>query len=67
MLLICKKKKKGLQMDKEQKKITKMVTYRLNSELVDEFRAVVKKSGYKQVYLIEKAMKEIIKELKSEK
>ena len=49
------------------KKETKMVTYRLDKKLVDEFRKVVKESGYKQTFLIEKAIKEIIKELKNEK
>jgi hypothetical protein len=49
------------------KRDTKMVTYRLDKKLVDEFRAIVKNSGYKQTFLIEKAMKKIIEDLKNEK
>ena len=44
----------------------KPIAFRVDEKLVDEFREVVKKSGYKQSYLISEAMKSIIKRLKEE-
>jgi metal-responsive CopG/Arc/MetJ family transcriptional regulator len=44
----------------------KPIAFRVDEKLVDEFREVVKKSGYKQSYLISEAMKRIIKRLKEE-
>ena len=44
----------------------KPIAFRINEKLVDEFREVVKKSGYKQSYLISESMKKIIKRLKEE-
>jgi metal-responsive CopG/Arc/MetJ family transcriptional regulator len=44
----------------------KPIAFRVDKNLIDEFRDIVKKSGYKQSYLISEAMKRIIKRLKEE-
>ena len=45
----------------------KSIALKIDHKLVNEFREEVKKSGYSQTFLIQKAMKRIIKELKNEK
>lgn len=45
----------------------KSISFKICPKLVSEFRDEVKKSGYSQTFLIQKAMKRIIKELKNEK
>jgi hypothetical protein len=45
----------------------KQVVYRIDEDIVNEFRMLCKKHNLKQVSIIENTMKEIIKELKNEK
>jgi len=40
------------------------VSYRLDSELLTEFRSLTKKYGYSQTNLLEEALKSIIKTIK---
>ena len=44
----------------------KSIAFKIDPKLVNEFKDEVKKSGYSQTFLIQKAMKRIIKELKKE-
>ena len=44
----------------------KPIAFRIDEDLVKEFREIVKKSGYKQSFLMGVAMKEIIKKLEKE-
>jgi len=44
----------------------KPIAFRIDESLVKKFREVVKKSGYKQSFLISKAMKDIIKKIERE-
>jgi len=48
------------------KKDLKTITYKLNPNLISEFREICKKHNIKQVAIIENAMKSAIKELKNE-
>ena len=45
----------------------KPIAFRIDESLIQEFRDVVKKSGYKQSHLVTEALKRIIEELKNEK
>ena len=49
---------------KQEKKTYKTITFRLNEELIKEFRERCKANDYKQVLIIETAMKKAIEELK---
>lgn len=49
---------------KQDKTTYKTITFRLNEELIKEFRALCKAHDYKQVAIIENAMKRAIEELK---
>jgi hypothetical protein len=40
------------------------VTYRVNPEILNEFRTLCKEHNYKQIVIIENAMKKAIEELK---
>jgi len=48
------------------KKILKPFAFRLDEELIREFRMLVKQTGYKTGFLMERAIKQVIKELKVE-
>lgn len=48
-------------------KKVKSIAFRIDVNLVNEFRETVKDSGFSQTYLIKKAMKKIIEDLKNEK
>jgi len=50
----------------KEKKV-KSIAFRIDVGLVDEFREIVKKSGFSQTYLIQKAMRKIIEDLDNEK
>jgi len=54
-------------MSKVSEELVKNIAFRIDTELVNEFRSVVKESGYSQTFLIQKAMKNIIKELNDAK
>ncbi len=45
----------------------KSIAFKIDPKLVNEFRDEVKKSGYSQTFLIQKAMKRIVEELKNDK
>jgi len=44
----------------------KQLAFKLDAEIVDKFKDLSHKTGYKQVYLIDKALREIIKTLEQE-
>ncbi len=48
-------------------KNVKSIAFKVDVDLVNEFRTVVKKSGFSQTFLIQQAMKKIIEELKNGK
>jgi len=49
---------------KTQKPTKKTVTFRVDSELLKEFKTLTKKHGYTQVLIIENAMQKAIQELR---
>jgi len=49
---------------KQDKTTYKTITFRLDEELIKEFRELCKAHDYKQVSIIENAMKKAIEELK---
>lgn len=49
---------------KQEKRAYKTITFRLDEELIKEFRELCKAHDYKQVLIIETAMKKAIEELK---
>ena len=48
-------------------KKVKSIAFKIDVDLVNEFRSVVKESGFSQTYLIQQAMKKIIEDLKNGK
>ena len=49
------------------RKKIKQVVYRIDEDIVNRFREVCKQNGFKQVAIIENAMREVIKEVENEK
>jgi len=49
------------------RKKTKQVVYRIDEDIVNKFREICKQNGFKQVAIIENAMREVIEEVKNEK
>jgi len=49
---------------KQVKPTKKTVTYRVDRDLLDEFKVLTKKYGYMQITVIENAMREAVKELR---
>jgi len=49
---------------KQVKQTKKTVTYRVDRDLLEEFKSLTKKYGYMQITVIENAMREAVKELK---
>jgi len=47
------------------KQTKKIASYRLDSELLDEFKALCKKNSFVQVHILENAMRQAISEMKS--
>ena len=64
MLYFTKLRRKGHFMSN---KNVKSIAFKVDVDLVNEFRTVVKKSGFSQTFLIQQAMKKIIEELKNGK
>jgi hypothetical protein len=48
-------------------KKVKSIAFRIDVDLVNEFRETVKDSGFSQTYLIQQAMRKIIEDLKNGK
>ncbi len=49
---------------KQVKQTKKTVTYRVDRDLLEQFKSLTKKYGYMQITVIENAMREAVKELK---
>lgn len=50
--------------EQEKKKLKRTATFRIDSDLLDEFRKLCKKHELKQISIIENAMKKAILEIK---
>jgi len=51
--------------EKKEKQKKKIASYRLDSEILEEFRELCKKRGLVQTHILENAMKQAIGEMKA--